>query len=269
MIRRNIYDVLNSGNIDLKREYSRFYFLFYESKFLVGYNQQSIYSLIKGWFRSFDKRLIKRCVSIEDFDETFGFYFVETPNDFDLEYLLRFLEYTINFCRQTKPEVGDVFHKMPIKDYLERAMDCVDELGFKAVENDGITIVVEKDSAALSVAEIVEPVLSYKILEYNHHRLKGDLMTKKSILKMMADDLEPYQRRLNEINSSLKSDLFQLLNKFIRHNNSDNEFIKLLKNDHLEVIYDDIYQMWLLAKMLLEQDKRNEDIKNLLKAVNA
>ena len=269
MVRRNIYDILNSGNIDLEREYSRFYFLFYESQFVVGYNQQTICGLIKGWFNSFDKRLIKRCISLEDFDDTFGFCFVSKPNNFNLEYLLNFLEYTFNFCNQTHPEVGDVFHKMPIKDYLYRALECIDELGFKAIENDGITIIVEKDSAALSVAETVEPVLSYKILEYNHRRLKGDLVAKKSILKLMADDLEPHQRRLQEINSSLKSDLFQLMHKFIRHNNNDNKFIKTLNDKQIEEVYDDIYQMWLLAKMELVQAEKNDEIKRLIRDVNA
>ncbi|MBO5168521.1 MAG: hypothetical protein J6B49_05410 [Phascolarctobacterium sp.] len=269
MVRRNIYDILNSGNVDLEREYSRFYFLFYESQFWVGYNQQTICGLIKGWFHSFDKRLIKRCISLEDFDDTFDFCFVSEPNNFNLEYLLNFLEYTINFCNQTHPDVGDVFLKTPIKDYLDKAFECIDELGFKAVENDGITIVVEKDSAALSVAETVEPVLSYKILEYNHRRLKGDLMAKKSILKLMADDLEPDQKRLQAINASLKSDLFQLMNKFIRHNNNDNKFIKTLNDKQTEEIYDNIYQMWLLAKMELEQADRNDGIKSLIRDVNA
>ena len=269
MVRRNIYDILNSGNVDLEREYSRFYFLFYESQFWVGYNQQTICGLIKGWFHSFDKRLIKRCISLEDFDDTFDFCFVSEPSNFNLEYLLNFLEYTINFCNQTHPDVGDVFLKTPIKDYLDKAFECIDELGFKAVENDGITIVVEKDSAALSVAETVEPVLSYKILEYNHRRLKGDLMAKKSILKLMADDLEPDQKRLQAINASLKSDLFQLMNKFIRHNNNDNKFIKTLNDKQTEEIYDNIYQMWLLAKMELEQADRNDGIKSLIRDVNA
>ena len=165
--------------------------------------------------------------------------------------------------------ISNILFDKILLDYIDRVNDCLDELGFETFEKEGITIIVEKNSAALSVAEIVEPVLSYKILEYNHHRLKGDLLAKKSILKLMADDLEPHQRRLQEINASLKSDLFQLMNKFIRHNNNDNKFIKTLNDIQTEEIYDNIYQMWLLAKMELEQADRNDGIKSLIRDVNA
>ena len=86
---------------------------------------------------------------------------------------------------------------------------------------------------------------------------------------MMYDDIEPNQRELEAVNRTLKSDLFQLMNKFIRHNNSDNKFIQTLNNNQLEAIYDDIYQLWLLAKLELDNVERNKRVKELLNAVNS
>ena len=86
---------------------------------------------------------------------------------------------------------------------------------------------------------------------------------------MMYDDIEPNQRELEAVNRTLKSDLFQLMNKFIRHNNSDNKYIQTLNNNQLEAIYDDIYQLWLLAKLELDNVERNKRVKELLNAVNS
>ena len=89
----------------------------------------------------------------------------------------------------------------------------------------------------------MEEDLSYSILEYNHHRLKGDLVSKKNILKKMAENIELERRDLNSINRSFTSDLFQLLNKFIRHNSSDNIYISQMSDSELERAYDEIYQL--------------------------
>ena len=47
--------------------------------------------------------------------------------------------------------------------------------------------------------------------------------------------------------------MFQLLNKFIRHDNSENIYISGLTDEQIEHVYDEIYQMWLLAKMQLDE----------------
>ena len=54
------------------------------------------------------------------------------------------------------------------------------------------------------------------------------------------------------INNSFSVKLFRMLNAFVRHNNDDNEYIMGLSKEELESIYDDIYQMWLLAKLQLD-----------------
>ncbi len=51
-------------------------------------------------------------------------------------------------------------------------------------------ILVERDSAAFAVADIVEEELAFKVIEYNHYLLKGDLDKKRNILKALADKVE-------------------------------------------------------------------------------
>lgn len=84
----------------------------------------------------------------------------------------------------------------------------------------------------------------------------------------MADSIERERNALKSINSNFTSDLFQLFNKFIRHDNSDNKNISNMLDEELESIYDDMYQMWLLAKLELKQNERNKRIKDLIKNLN-
>ena len=75
---------------------------------------------------------------------------------------------------------------------------------------------------------------------------------KKAILKLMADDIEVERKKLSSINKTLENQLFQLMNKFIRHDQSQTPYIATMKPQEIEACYDDIYQMWLLAKLEID-----------------
>ncbi len=86
---------------------------------------------------------------------------------------------------------------------------------------------MQKDAGVTAVADIVEPALEDAIVEYNHYLLKGEIEKKKSILKRIADALEPKRSELDQINKSFTSDLFFMVNNMnIRHNNCDKTDIK-------------------------------------------
>ena len=57
---------------------------------------------------------------------------------------------------------------------------------------------------------------------------------KKDILKNMADSIEHERNALKGINSNFTSDLFQLFNKFIRHDNADNNYISSMSDSEIE-----------------------------------
>ena len=133
---------------------------------------------------------------------------------------------------------------------------------------DGFVIFVPKDNAAASVAEsaFIPDRVSYKVIAYNHHSMKGDLEGKRQTLLMFADLLEPKRKELEAAESKFARDLFYAFNNFnIRHNNIDPAGPKYkkpvgdLSSEQLEAWYDEIYQMCLLAFMRLEHVPRKRD----------
>lgn len=267
-MRRNIIDIINSAQIDLKREYSRIFDMYYHMPYNNGFANATLAEHVAENFRKLDKNLICRCLSIEDFDETYGFRFVEQPQNFSFDYLISFAEYVTNLVYALMRSGNFGFEHRGLFEFIEHVKGCMEDLGYEFIEKEFMVIFVEKNPVTISVAETVNDDLAYSVLEYNHYRLKGDLLCKKNILKNMVDDIETERKDLNNINKSFASDLFQLLNKFIRHNNSENRVISQMSDSELEAVYDEIYQMWLLAKMQLEHAKRKSTISELINKIN-
>ena len=266
-MRRNIYDVIKSGNIDLAKEYKRIYKLFYETPcYRSGYLAYTVKDLVELHFNALNKDLTGRCITIEDFNNSYGYSFYSQLMDGNIDTLVDISEYVVNLVNALKDGTSLDF---PILSNILRHIDsCMNDVGYKACMKGKITIYVEAVPEALAVAEMTGETLSYSVLEYNHHKMKGDLVSKKNILKNMADDIETKRATLTNINRTFTSNLFQLLNKFIRHDNSENVYILKLTDDQIEDIYDEIYQMWLLAKMQLSYWREKDKIKTLIDSLN-
>ena len=269
-MRRNIYDILSDRKIDISVEYNRIYDLFYCKGIANGWGKPiTIENVVSAKFCELNKKLIGRCLSLEDFNNTYKFFFKKQKEDVDIDLLISFSEYVFNFVFAVLPcaptILGDISELHSI---LLHISDCMDEIGYKITEKESFFIIVEKNAAAIAVAEVSDKGLAGDILEYNHHKLKGNLSEKKNILKNMADDIEPQRNRLKQINASFTSDLFQLMNRFIRHNSVGNSYISSISKSELENIYDEIYQMWLLAKMQLEYSEKANYIAGIIKKLN-
>lgn len=268
-MRRNFAQVLKEGKIDLKNEYSKFYKIFYGKE---NRDDISIADMVSENFINYHFR--GTCLTLEEFDETYGFNFVKEPQDFNEDYLISFMEYIYNFMVHLSDNF--LFFGMNTHIYMHQFQKVVDMIGYMYASEKGITIFVPRDCNAIAVAEseLIPDSLSYKVLEYNHHSLKGDIDAKREILVKLASVLESQDKKLNSINQTFKSDLFQLLNSCnIRHNNKDEsskqykKYIAEISDAELEHIYDEIYQMCLLAFMQLEHANRKEwldGIKNKL-----
>lgn len=66
---------------------------------------------------------------------------------------------------------------------LEQIRLVIEAIGYTSASDDGKTIFVEKSPVAIAVSEsdLIPAELSYKVLEYDHYALKGDI-EKKNIL---------------------------------------------------------------------------------------
>lgn len=207
------------------------------------------------------------CLSLEDFNKTYGFVFETNPMKFDLNYLVGFCEYTYNLVLYVRETNGYSYKHL----FLQQMWKVLDLIDYEFIHDDeaGVNILIPRKPEAIAVAEIVDEKLAYSVLEYNHHSLEGNLAKKKAILKLMADDIELQRKTLNNINKTLANNLFQMLQKFVRHNNDDNLYIKNLSSKDLENCYDDIYQMWLLAKLEIDNLERKKRVEEVLKNINA
>ncbi len=272
MERRNFAQILKEANVDIRREYDRLYNAFYVQKIADanGYGlvlrEYSAENFMNMPFRG-------TCVSLDDFDDFYKIHYEKVPSGFDINYLVSFCEYTYNLAMYT-PLMGTFgYMGMPTASqmYMQQVMKVVDVIGYMATRDGNVTIFVPKSAAAISVAEIVEPALSYKVIEYNHHTLQGNLEGKKSILLLLYEKLEPQRSKLKQINKTMEDNIFILFNNLnLRHNNCDeqkkeyyNAFVAQMSKKDLESWYDETYQICLLAFLELENVERKEKIKEL------
>lgn len=98
-MRKNFADILKSAKINIKKEYEQLYELLYDKDFDSDYGEKtSLYDefseyFINVWFRG-------TSLSLEDFDEQYGFDFEKYPQSFNIDYLINFCEYFYNLiCR--------------------------------------------------------------------------------------------------------------------------------------------------------------------------
>lgn len=269
-VRSNMYDVIKGRKFDVAREYARIWDLF-NSADNIGSRVTPLINLIDGNMQFFPDSFKNRALNLDDFNDTYGFKF-DSPNaSVTADELISYCEYVVTLCDHLWKYASISLDEDSeyLKDDLYRTVEgCMDELGLIAIKKDEITIFVDKDPAVIAAAELVDESLAYDVKAFIHKQTKGDLQKKKTILKFLADDIEPQRSKLNGINKTFAGNLFQMLQKFVRHNNSDNLYISGLSPKEIEDCYDDIYQMWLLAKLEIDNTERKKRVEAVLKKIN-
>lgn len=271
MERKNLAQILVEANIDIKREYDRLYSSFYLQKNQDMYgNYYSLQELCAANFINIPFR--GTCLNLDDFDDFYDIHFEKVPSNFDLNYLILFCEYTYNFALYLNINMTPMHLGMntPQQVYLQQIAKVIEAIGYMMVQKENITIMIPKSQEAIAVSEIVPSDLSYKVIEYNHHALQGNIEAKKSVILLLADQLESKREALRNINKTLESNIFFLYNSMnIRHNNCDpasknyKEHTANMSKKELEFWYDEIYQLSLLAFLELDNIERSKQIEIL------
>jgi hypothetical protein len=280
-MRRNIFEIL-SEDFDVAQEIRTIWNLFTRdvninniSKF--GYilkSQMVILDAVNAYsFKNWKSR--NRCVSPLDMMNRLGIDedFVYRLTTFSDEVIL-VLEFIINMLARCEIVFKDFYFDFNqeyqiLNENINAFIEHFNYETYNFIKEEQI-ILIEKNPTATSAAEISEPEIAKKIIQYNHYTLKGDIEKKKAILLTLANEVEPQRKELDKINPSLSDDLFFMFNNMnLRHNNKEpndknyRPFIVTMDNNTLESWYDEIYQMILLAKLLLGNVARTSSIKEL------
>ena len=282
MARSTIFEKLASG-WSISKEVERIQELIFERDTVKAFNHTRMtiartvdYYLFDNW----SKR--GHCLDFDDFLDDMDYENLKERAKIDIESQLDFLELCYNLLYLVDLIiVKQPFDFTPLDDYnLARTIidDCLARLNHKAYfnETDSTVRVIERDATVTAVVEIEEtPEICSDIIQYNHHTLKGDISKKKSILLKLGNQLDGSRKMLTNIDKSLSSDIFTLLNNLnIRHNNitpETKDYRKVVENMHLEELeewYDELYQMILLAKLELNNIERTKNVAALKAKLN-
>ena len=268
MARRNFYDIVTHSEFNLSAEYARLYTLFYDGTDL----HCSVSDLVENAFECFPPYLVGRTINLSDFDDTYNFCFPRSPFQLSTEVLITFCEYIWNFnvaLLSHGARTIDEDDAESINHLQDKIYECMTDLGMMLHQAGNLFVFVEKSPEVVATIELVDAELAGDVLRYHHHSLKGDLTKKRTILKQMADNIESERKKLSAINKTLENQLFQLMNKFVRHDHSKTPYIATMQPREIEECYDDIYQMWLLAKLELDHyAERKDRVAHLLETIN-
>ena len=265
-MRRNFAQILQSGKVDYKKEYKKLYDLLFGGEMDINGEYHSTYTELSDSFTSF--YFHGTYLTLQEFDEENGFNFPD-PSKANPKFddLILLMEYFYNMLTGYMGANHFAFdNRINTQFLMQHILKVSEAIGYTQASEDGFTVFVEKNAVVSAVAEseLIPLELSYKLIAYDHHSMRGDLEGKKTIILRLAALLEAKKSILHQVNLNLENDLFYIFNNFnLRHNNCDSSakgkykpYIANMKKDDLEKRYDEAYQMCLLAFMEIEQAAR-------------
>lgn len=273
----HIFDIIKQ-NYDMEEEFLKIKSLFLKKIFHpVGlYSSLAIEDIADLYFSKYDNRNnIENC---QEFKNKINNYINKKDNSYyplfkNIENIIIYLEYFINIISFV--ESLDVIKNIKydenkykiLKDNINLLIENTNYEKFIDKKTKQI-LLIPKNPEAIAVAEQTKNIeIANAILKYNHYSLKGNLEDKRNLLISIANEYNDFlHSKLAGFNKELDMAIFLINNCHIRHNNkSGNEEKKLianLKNEDLEKLYDDTYQLILfciLAKTNVERMKNFEE----------
>lgn len=273
-MRKSIFDIA-SASVNMSNEVDRIVTMSIKEKNTYSFPyERSLFDFVdERCFNSWNHR--GHFVDVEDFLEAVDYKGIQRmAKGGDVNAFMTLIELTYNFWNlayraifDEKTNLGYRNNFFHLRDVM---LDNLEKYNHKAyIKNDRILIIEDKPEVT-AAAEIVKQDLAIDIIRYNHRSLQGELELKKGILLSLGAELEPRRKELQVINKQLTEDIFFMLNNLnVRHNNRSKkdknykEYVAKMRKDRLEKWYDELYQMMLLAILLLDNVTRSGQIKEL------
>jgi len=274
-MRKSIFDIA-SASINISNEVDRIVSMSVEEKstYYPPYNLTLFEFVDQRCFRDWSYR--GHFVNVKDFLEAVNYNeIIKSAKNGDTEAFMILIELTYNLWSLAYYDIIDkdslskwnnnFFH---LRDVM---LDNLEKYNHKAYIDDERILIIEDKPEVTAVAEIIKQDLAIDIIRYNHRSMQGEIELKKKILISLGSELEPKRKELQVLNKQLSEDIFFMLNNMnLRHNNRSKkdmgkykEYVAKMTKARLEKWYDELYQMMLLAFLLLDNVDRTENVKRL------
>lgn len=274
-MRKSIFDIA-SASINISNEVDRIVSMSVEEKstYYPPYDLTLFEFVDQRCFRDWSYR--GHFVNVKDFLEAVNYNeIIKSAKNGDTEAFMILIELTYNLWSLAYYDIIDkdslskwnnnFFH---LRDVM---LDNLEKYNHKAYIDDERILIIEDKPEVTAVAEIIEQDLAIDIIRYNHRSMQGEIELKKKILISLGSELEPKRKELQVLNKQLSEDIFFMLNNMnLRHNNRSKkdmgkykEYVAKMTKARLEEWYDELYQMMLLAFLLLDNVDRTENVKEL------
>lgn len=274
-MRKSIFDIA-SASINISNEVDRIVSMSVEEKstYYPPYDLTLFEFVDQRCFRDWNYR--GHFVNVKDFLEAVNYNeIIKSAKNGDTEAFMILIELTYNLWNLAYCDIIDkdslskwnnnFFH---LRDVM---LDNLEKYNHKSYIDDERILIIEDKPEVTAVAEIIEQDLAIDIIRYNHRSMQGEIELKKKILISLGSELEPKRKELQVLNKQLSEDIFFMLNNMnLRHNNRSKkdmgkykEYVAKMTKARLEKWYDELYQMMLLAFLLLDNVDRTENVKEL------
>ena len=283
-MRKSIFDIV-AESVDMESEANRLVTMSSEERVLVidSYPYKTLFDYVDEYcFKEWEQR--GHFVDVDDFLEALGYEDLKEEATHNVDALLTLIELIYNFWELSHNQFndgekgyrlkwcGNYYH---LKDVMDDVLGQYNHVAYINEEQECVLIVEDKAEVTAAAEIMPTPALAVDVVRYNHRTLRGEIELKKKILLAMGAELEAKRKKLHAINSTLENDIFFMLNNLnIRHNNKSKgdknykEYVAKMRKDRLEKWYDELYQMLLLAFLLMDNTKRVEKVKELKEKIN-
>ena len=281
-MRKSIFDIV-AENMDLENEAERIVAMAEDEKVLDDrFNTRYTLFQFVNKYCFHDWAFRNHCVDVDDFLNTLDFDELKESASYDVDSMLTLIELIYNFWILSEQKVnddsgdfdcfGNYYH---LKNVMDDILAQYNHMAYIDKKNNCV-LVIENKPEVTAATEIVPDELSLDVIRYNHKSLQGDIEAKRAILLRFGAELESKRKMMNQINRQLEDNIFFMLNNLhIRHNNKSKknpskykEYVAEMESARLEKWYDELYQMILLAFLLLDDVSREASVDELKRKIN-